>query len=82
MQIELKDLIEKILGNITICLETNHDNEVFKNLDNYEEVLDFIIQELIYAARERNRYEASAVSCGNKAYNILKNIKEWIEEEE
>ena len=69
MQVELRDLIRKILGNIG---ETYHDKkEVLKNIDSYKEALDEILDSL-------GACSFYSDECGRTAKKILEDVHERI----
>lgn len=75
MIIEIRKLINKILGNVTIHCETLHDEEVYKNLDLYKEALDEICDSLVAVALYKGDHRGSADKCGTKAFEILKDVE-------
>ena len=78
MQIELRDLIRKILGNIVVHGETYHDEEVLKNIDYYKEALDEILDSIGACSFYSNDNRKSCSECGKKAIEILKDAYERI----
>lgn len=78
MQIELRDLIRKILGNIVVHGETYHDEEVLKNIDYYKEALDEILDSLGACSFYTNDNRKSCFECGKKAKEILEDVYERI----
>jgi hypothetical protein len=72
------ELIDKLLGNIEWYGETNHDSDVVRRLDDYEDMVFHIIYKLIDLIKVKHQYQASAKECGNKAYYTLKSIHDFI----
>lgn len=80
MKISMKELLNKLLGDISVYCETNHDKDVYDNLDNYKNVVSYLIDELAKTSHWKDDYRGGADSCGTKAYDILKSIKEDIDD--
>lgn len=78
MNIELREVIRRILGDIVIHCETIHDGEVYNNIDNYKEALDEILDSLGAASMYADDYRYSADKCGSKAKEILKEVYQRI----
>lgn len=78
MKVNLREIISKILGNITVQCETYHDEEVLKNINNYKEALDEILDSLGACGMYAGDYRHSANVCGTKAKEILKDAYERI----
>ena len=68
---EIKDIICRLLGDISVFCETDHDDEVMKNLDGYEEALENIVERISDCASWKGDPRGSANSCGAKAQRIL-----------
>ncbi len=70
----LNEIIEKILGDISIQGETNHDNKSIENLDVYETVVKNLIEKIINNAEyfKDNRFSAKRIS--NKSIDILRDV--------
>ena len=79
-QIDVKELVDLMLGDITWHGESNHDNKVVERLDDYEELLNHVLDNFFDLVRVRHQHQYSANECGNKAYEILKDINRQIEE--
>ena len=78
MQIELRDLIGKILGNIVVHGENYRDKEVLKNIDYYKEALDEILDSLGACSLYSDDSRKSCSECGKKAKEILEGVYERI----
>lgn len=77
---EIKEILEKLFGQIYPYGSTEIDDERYNNLKNYEEALDFIIDKLVECASFNNDNRYSCNHIGSKAYEILNNKKDIIEE--
>ena len=73
-EFDVRDLIDKLLGSIEWYGESNHDSEVEKRLDDYENVLDHILEKYYDLIKVRHQYQSSAQVLGNKAYETLRLI--------
>lgn len=71
---EIKEILERLLGKIEPVGETNEDNKRFENLDRYREVLNFIIDRLLICANYKNDNRYSVNRIGEEAFEILKDI--------
>lgn len=78
MQVELRELIRKMLGNIVVHGETYHDNEVLKNIDYYKDALDEILDSLGACSLYSDDNRKSCSECGRKAKEILEDVYERI----
>ena len=79
-QIDVKELVDLMLGNIEWHGESNHDSKVVERLDDYEKLLNHVLDNFFDLVKVRHQYQHSAKECGNKAYEILKDINKRIEE--
>lgn len=77
---EIKEILERLLGKIEPVGETNEDNKRFENLDRYREVLNFIIDRLLICANYKNDNRYSVNKIGEEAFEILKDI-DFIQEQ-
>ena len=73
-QIELTELVDLLLGNIEWHGESNHDHKVVERLDDYETLLNYELDKLFDLVKVRHQYQHSAKECGNRAYEILKEL--------
>lgn len=71
----------KVLGRIEPTGSHNEDNNRYENIEKYDELSYFVIKELINSAKYKNSNRASESNIGFKCYEIIKNIKDDIEEE-
>ena len=78
MNIEIREVIKRILGDIVVHCETYHDKEVYQNIDNYKEALVEVLDSLGACSLYAGDYRGSADRCGTKAKEILKNVYERI----
>ena len=80
MQIELTELVDKIIGTYTSHGETNWDNKAKENLKEVENLLYHILEKLVSNAKQQNSYEGSVADIGKESYEILMECKEIIKE--
>lgn len=68
---KIGEIISRLLGDISVFCETEHDDEVMKNLDGYAEALSAILKRMFGCARWKGDYRGSANACGTKAQKIV-----------
>lgn len=73
---EIEEILNKLLGDIVPLADQTIDTERFENIENYENVLQFIMQSLYdcYNWKDDNRYSAQRI--GKEVYRILKELQE------
>lgn len=67
----ITDILKKILGEIEPYGDTRIDEERYKNIPNYEEALDFIINKLKASAKLKDRPEYSIQKIAIECEDIL-----------
>lgn len=77
---ELEEILERLLGNVAPVADTTVDEKRLQNISNYEKALFFIVRELQDAAEWRTDNRISAKVIGLNCYDILKSLKEDLEE--
>ena len=79
----IKEVIDRIIGNIQPAGDTALDNERTKNLDLYIELLDLMTTDIYKIAFKKDDHRHSIQDMGNKAFKHLKNeyvvFSEWKE---
>lgn len=73
--IKITELVELLLGNIEWYGESNHDHKVNERLDDYFELIDYLLDKLVDLIKVRFQYQASAQMLGNKAYEYFESLK-------
>lgn len=73
--IKVTELVELLLGNIEWHGESNHDHKVNERLDDYFELIDYLLDKLIDLIKVRFQYQGSAQMLGNKAYEYFELLK-------
>ena len=68
---KIGEMISRLLGDISVFCETDHDDEVMKNLDGYAEALSAILERMFGCANWKGDYRGSANACGTKAQKIV-----------
>jgi hypothetical protein len=68
------------IGSIDVHCDSYLDTLVEYNLGHWNNMLSFLIEELIKCAKWRTDYRHSAKSAGNAAYKILTEINERLNE--
>ena len=74
------EIVVKILGNINPIGESNYDEKCYENLLNYHDLLDNLIDEIGQLVSEKNSFEGSRQKIGKKSMEILKDIKDCIDD--
>lgn len=70
----ITEIFNKLCGNITPVGETNEDNKRYENIQNYYELLCYIISSLEIASEYKYRQEYSMQKIGKECDEILKEI--------
>lgn len=78
---EIKDIIEKLIGNIAPVGETNEDNERYENIDNLEEVLNYVVEQLLDGYQYIGSRKASELKIANRCAGILIELAEKLSDE-
>lgn len=78
---EIEEILEKLFGKIQPLCDQHYDDERYENLNNYERIFDYLVNELIECAKWKNDNRYSANRIGERAFNILERNYEQIEDE-
>ena len=70
------DVLDRLVGNIHAIGSTHVDNERYDNLLSVEKVAYYIIDELLKELPNIKRHEYSMSKSGKKAFTILENIRD------
>lgn len=79
---KLDEILYKLLGPIQPMADTTLDEERLCNIENYNDVLFFLIKELLEASKWKDDYRQSAKDIGVECNRILLDLKETLEEVE
>lgn len=79
IELEIDEILMRVLGEIEPWGETNIDTLRFKNVENYKVALEFIINKLSRASKFKDRREYSIQKIGKECFDIL--IEFGLEEE-
>ncbi|WP_129736751.1 hypothetical protein [Massilimicrobiota timonensis] len=74
------EMLNRMIGNIHAHGETNHDNLAYDNLMAFDEVLGYMINEIIDEAEKFNSPYFSEKRSGDYALTMLKNLHEYFED--
>jgi len=80
MQIELIELVDKIIGTYTAHGDSGVDHEAEEHLKEVGKLLYWVLHKLAYNAERKNSYEGTVADIGKESYEILMECKEIIEE--
>lgn len=70
------DIVRKLIGNINPVADAAIDTERLKNLESYLQLLEVMLSDISFVAREKDSPYASARNIGEIADKFLQNIKE------
>jgi len=85
MQVELTELVDRMIGTYTSHGDSGIDHKAMENLKEVEQLLYHMLEKLVSNAKQKNSYEGSVADIGKKSYNILMECGEYakeVEEEE
>lgn len=74
------EVINKLIGSIEPYGSESIDKERLENLETLIEVVDEYINEIIHAAKYRNRYEYSILKIADRAYEWLVELRDYTNE--
>lgn len=75
---EMKQIVQKLVGSISPSGESHLDTKRLENLKIMCDLIEDLVYEVNYVAREKDRYEASMKEMGVYAQKFLDNLKEEI----
>ena len=73
---ELKEIVEKLVGSITPAGESHLDTQRFENLKVMCSLVEDLVYEINYVSRDKDRYESSMKVMGVYADKFLNNLTE------
>lgn len=73
---ELKEIVQKLVGNITPAGESHLDTQRFENLKTMCDLVEDLVYEINFVARDKDRYESSMAVMGKYADKFLRNLVE------
>lgn len=80
MQVELTELVDRMIGTYTSHGDSGIDHKAMENLKEVEQLLYHILEKLVSNAKQKNSYEGSVADVGKKSYDILMECKEYATE--
>jgi len=69
------DVIKKLIGSIKPYGDSNIDKERLENLKNMCQLVEDLVEEIKYVAKEKDRHERSIKEMGIYAYNFLSTLQ-------
>ena len=72
----IKQIVDKLVGSITPAGESHKDRERFDNLKVMCDLVERLIYDIHFVARDKDRYESSIKGMGVYAQKFLNNLKE------
>lgn len=73
------EIVKKLLGNIKPVGETNEDNKRLDNLNEYTELAENLIEEILEVAKHSNRTEFSIKQLGLRAQYFITTLKDRLD---
>lgn len=80
MEVNLVEIVDKMIGKYNYYGETNADCESYKNLDEVDVLLRHLLTVLAENAKEEDSYMASVAKIARKSRRILEYYGEILEE--
>ena len=80
MQIELTELVDRMIGTYISHGDSGIDHKAMENLDEVKKLVYHILQKLVDNANQRDSYEGSVADIGKKSYDILIECGEYVNE--
>ena len=79
-QMSIRDIVFKLVGDISSIGSTHVDKERYENLKVFCGLLEDMVWELGKESQKTKRYEHSMIQSGNLSKLALKDLKSMIEE--
>ena len=73
---DIKEIVQKLVGNITPAGESHLDTKRLENLKIMCGLIEDLVYEVNYVSRNKDRYESSMKVMGEYADKFLRNLKE------
>lgn len=77
---KIDEVLSKLLGKIEPAGSHGFDMERLDNIENYNDALFYIIKELLEASKNKDDYRASVSLIGERAYEVLLDLKETLKD--
>ena len=77
---KIDEILNKLLGKIEPTGSHEVDMERLGNIENYNDVLFYIIKELLEASKSKNDYRISVCQIGERSNEILLDLKETLKD--
>lgn len=72
---EIKEVVQKLVGSIIPAGESHKDTERFENLKTMCELVDSLIYDIYEVSKDKNRHETSMRVMGEYADRFLNELK-------
>lgn len=73
---EIKDVVNKLVGQISATGDSSRDGERLENLKTMCNLVEYLVGEIRFSARDKDAYENSVKGIGQHAQKFLDNLKE------
>lgn len=77
---EIREVVDKLIGDVEAIGETRHDEKAYDNLAIMTYVCDALIDEIRSSSQTKDRVEYSMNRVGDRAYSYLKDLADWLDE--
>lgn len=77
---KIDEVLSNLLGKIEPTGSHEFDMERLDNIENYNDALFYIVKELLEASKSKDDYRASMSLIGERAYEVLLDLKETLED--
>ena len=76
---ELTQIVNKLVGQISATGDSSRDGERLESLKTMCNIVEGLIEEIQFSARDKDSYEGSVKQIGQYASNFLNNLKEELQ---
>jgi hypothetical protein len=73
---EIVEVVNKLVGRITATGDSSRDDERLENLKLMCNLVEKLVEEIHFSARDKDSYESSVKKIGQYADKFLSNLKE------
>ena len=77
---KIDEVLSKLLGKIEPTGSHGFDMERLDNIENYNDAVFYIVKELLEASKDKDDYRASVSLIGERAYEVLLDLKETLKD--
>ena len=78
MAIDLKELLDELIGPITPVGASHHDERLFANQQRLQELTEYLLERIHCVSRDKDSKLASVAKAGDSAHKFLTRMKEEV----